>query len=136
MWLLTRGGEGWGGRRRFPASAGVTVEGQPLSVINKADCFTGAAGARKRECAMSVSEADNVWNVAAGKPLGAGEGLTFVLSFPKDIVAVVEPEAVEKGLGIWGVLGILALVLIGYIILPAWLFLHWWRVGRDPKIDP
>ncbi|HLB60799.1 MAG TPA: DUF2207 domain-containing protein [Patescibacteria group bacterium] len=132
-WNVT--GNGW----EVPivsASAGVTVEGQPLSVINKADCFTGAAGARKRECAMSVSEADNVWNVAAGKPLGAGEGLTFVLSFPKDIVAVVEPEPVNQGLHPFVIVAMVALFATGYILLPAWLFFHWRRAGRDPKIDP
>jgi len=67
----------------------------------------------------------------------SGEGLSVVVSFPKNIVAVLEPKEyisfwntfVGKLVGL--VIGLL--VLLWYIGLPFFIVYKWFKTGRDPK---
>jgi len=101
----------------------------------RVDCFTGAEGSTEHLCA-GERQFDGTIYIGSKRALDVGEGLTLVLSFPKDIVAVVEPEPVNQGLHPFVIVAMVALFATGYILLPAWLFFHWRRAGRDPKIDP
>lgn len=93
--------------------------------------YTGSYGATSQDYQASTRGNDNQVTFETTKALGAGEGLTIAVAFPKG--AVTPPTEAEQ----WGyyladnrmiVLGGagLVLVLIYYAIA-------WWRVGRDPK---
>jgi uncharacterized membrane protein YgcG len=71
--------------------------------------------------------------------LGYKEGLTFVLGFPKNMVAVLEPK---EYMPFWEtILGKIILFLFGlailfwYLILPFYIAYRWFKYGRDPKGD-
>ena len=102
-------------------------------------CYTGRPGSTTTNCTTNV-EGDTL--VLQGtRTLLAGEGMTFVLGFPKGVVAVVEPKpfvpfwATWYGkLLFWTLLtGFVATSLVWYVIYPIWIIVKWYRFGRDPK---
>lgn len=104
----------------------------------KTACYTGTLGSAESLCSFeSLSLNDRAKIVTKSvNSLGGGESLTVVVSFPKNIVAVLEPKAfvsfwntfVDK-LVSW-LLSLLA--LIWYVGLPFFIILKWLRSGRDP----
>lgn len=96
----------------------------------KTTCFTGIVGSKASDCNY-----DNQFK--SNKALMAGEGLTVVVSFPKNIVAVLEPKEFvsfwESWIGklISWLFGLLALTW--YVFLPFYIVYRWIRYGRDPK---
>ncbi|OGG11658.1 hypothetical protein A2Z00_01590 [Candidatus Gottesmanbacteria bacterium RBG_13_45_10] len=107
----------------------------PQSSIQVA-CYTGATGATFSNCNSSL-DANNRLTIQTTQPLGAFEGLTIVVGFPKNVVAVLEPKPYVP---FWETItGKILLVLIGigailwYIGLPIWIITHWLKYGRDPK---
>lgn len=114
---------------RFP-------EGVQMTAV-KTICYTGAAGSTAQDCKV-LSEQNS--SSASAANLSTGSGLTLVASFPKGLVAVLEPKpytAFENTLlgkiiiGIFiALLGIGA--LIWYIILPIYIPIKWYLTGRDP----
>ncbi len=110
----------------------------PMSEVTAA-CFTGAAGATDQNC-VARKDAGKV-RFSTSVPLAAGEGMSIVVGFPRDIVAVREPTPIigffDTPLGkivrvIVIVLGA-AIGLAWYFALPVWIIRQWYQFGRDPK---
>jgi hypothetical protein len=102
----------------------------------KVACYTGAAGSTEQNC---TATANGVVTGTTSVPLYAKSGFTFVVSFPKQIVAVLEPKLyVPFWETTWGrnvsfILGVFA--FIWYIGLTLAIPLIWFVFGRDPKAD-
>ena len=134
-WNVT--GEGWSVPIR-EADVRVIFPGalSPESVTTA--CYTGAGGSRISNCTGSF--ANGVATIALTDPLGAYEGLTIVLGFPKNTVAELNPVPVisffDTPIGkIVRVLLFITGTVVGilwYIAYPIWIIYKWYRVGRDP----
>ncbi len=127
-WLVNQ--ENVNGTVRLP-------EGIEMSMV-KTRCFVGTSGSTEENCKI-ISELSST---SVSAPLvESGRGLTIVVSFPKGLVAVLEPKlytAFENtwyGMLILGILfGLLALIALGwYVILPIYIPVKWWLSGRDPR---
>lgn len=98
-------------------------------------CYTGYKGSTITDCDMKIE--DNVVSISSKNVLSANEGLTIVVGFPKNLVAVLEPKEVisfwQTLLGKLVGLGIALLILFWYIIYPIKIILKWIFHGRDPS---
>ncbi|HEX7542472.1 MAG TPA: DUF2207 domain-containing protein, partial [Patescibacteria group bacterium] len=56
----------------------------------KGKCYTGNVGSTLNDCVSNVNKNNTVFKT--NNQLEAGQGLTIVVSFPKNIVAVLEPK--------------------------------------------
>ena len=101
----------------------------------KGQCFTGNLGSSESSCVSTINADNSVFETK--NQLEAGQGLTIVVSFPKNIVAVLEPK---EFISFWNtfvgklvswLLGLLA--LIWYVGLPFFIVYKWFKTGRDPK---
>ncbi|MGB9609299.1 MAG: DUF2207 domain-containing protein [Minisyncoccia bacterium] len=105
----------------------------------KMNCYTGIYGASEKNCQFYLLP-DRVKDgiiFETNKLLNQGEGLTIVIGFPKNIVAVLEPKEYKT---FWGtVLGkiifilITLLIVLWYVFLPFYIIYRWFKYGRDPK---
>jgi len=89
--------------------------------------YTGTFGSREQEGRSSVEGHRVVFEAG---PLAVGEGLTVVVGWPK---GVVRPPADWQNL-LWWITDNWGL-LLGVLLPPVvggFLFLRWWRHGRDP----
>jgi uncharacterized membrane protein len=104
----------------------------------KGVCYTGILGSRDTSCQVEQYFSDRAKMVIkSDSSLGKGEGVSIVIGFPKNIVAVVEPA---KFVNFWDTFfGRLAscllslLALIWYVGLPFFIVYKWFKNGRDPK---
>jgi uncharacterized membrane protein YgcG len=114
------------------ATARVTLpRGVPAAELS-AEAYTGPQGAQGRD--WRAQAVDGGAEYATTRALGAREGLTIVLAFPKGIVAA--PSGTERAA--WFVADNRAAGVGGFGVLAvaAWLYARWRRVGRDPKAGP
>jgi len=128
-WNVT--GSGWTfaiDRARARVTLPRAVPAQQLA----AEGYTGPQGARGADFAARVADGGAEYETT--QRLAPREGLTIVLSFPKGVVAA--PSAVERtrwflqqnvGAGV---------ALGGLLLVWAFLYRRWDRVGRDPKPGP
>ena len=102
----------------------------------KTICYTGNLGSNVSDCSYLVNDRGQD-NIKSNRILLTNEGLTIVVSFPKNIVAVLEPKEFVPFFETWLgklVMGLMGLVgLIWYIFLPFYIIYRWIRFGRDPK---
>jgi len=102
----------------------------------KTACFTGITGSNVSDCNYLINDSGQD-NIKASQPLSAGEGLTIVIGFPKNIVAVLEPKEFVSFWDTWVgklLIGLMGLIgLIWYVFLPFYIIYRWIRYGRDPK---
>ena len=97
-----------------------------------AEAYTGQQGARDRNAKVSV--ADGEFNFETTRRLAPNEGLTIVAIFPKGIVTAPS-ELTQLRWRINDNIG--ELVAVGAVaLLVAFMFVMWWRVGRDPRKGP
>ena len=132
FWNIT--GNGWG----IPineVNVKVTLpEGQIYTEI-PLKCFTGAYGSTEENC--QIQQQGGVITIQA-QSLGAYEGLTIVVGFPKGIVAELPAQKVinfrDTLLG--KILFALAIIgaLFWYLVYPIWIAVKWYRYGRDPDV--
>ncbi|MCX6730389.1 MAG: DUF2207 domain-containing protein [Candidatus Roizmanbacteria bacterium] len=104
----------------------------------KTICYTGSVGSTTQDCKV-VSE-QNSASVSTQR-LDVGSGLTFVVRFPKGLIAVLEPKLYTAFENTWygkiilgvifTILGILA--FIWYVGLPIYIPFKWYWSGRDPR---
>ncbi len=91
----------------------------------KTVCYVGPVGSTETGC--------------QSRPLSSGEGVTIAVSFPKNIVAVLEPKEVvlffSTLLGKIVIVLLIILAILWYIVYPLWIPVKWWKYGRDPKTD-
>lgn len=92
--------------------------------------YTGPEGANGGDYRVRVT-GPGVVRFETTRPLGAGEGLTIAVGFPKGVVA--EPGAAQKQ---WWFLrdnaGVIAGIL-GLLAALGWYVFAWRKVGRDPE---
>lgn len=100
-----------------------------------ANCFTGQSGSTEQLCRQNTKE--NTVSFASQGSLTAGEGMTIVVGFPKNIVAVLEPKPYvtfwESIFGKVTIAFIILALILWYIVYPVWIPIKWLREGRDPK---
>ncbi len=136
-WNIT--GNGW----QVPILAAKTtvILPQVIPVADiKADCFTGYQGEKGNLCQKATYD-DRV-EIISSNVLNAGQGMTIVVGFPKNIVAVVEPKeatsffdtALAKLLVTVFIVVLIGGAILWYIIYPLWLPVKWYLYGRDPDI--
>jgi len=107
-----------------PIDEAVSTVTLPAAIAEKdlkLRCFTGPADSKLENCSIRMSDPQTVRYEA--RQLGATEGLTIVLGFPKNIVTPPAPRS-ETG-DYWGFLW------LPLITLAIALF-FWLRSGRDP----
>ncbi|MDF1543836.1 MAG: DUF2207 domain-containing protein [bacterium] len=109
-------------------SAQVTIN-TPSEIRNMDfSCYTGEFGSKKSDCYFESSE--NGGKFYSTAPLNPNEGMTIAFSFDKGIVA--EPSDFERSLLAlnlpenWGFI----LPIISFFFM----FSHWKKKGRDPKV--
>lgn len=102
----------------------------------EAVCYTGEFGSTDQNC--TIQQEVNQVTVTANTSFSAYQGLTVAVSFPKGIVAVLEPEPyVPFHETFWGRLLISSLILtalLWYVVYPLWLPIRWFLYGRDPFV--
>lgn len=101
------------------------------STINKTACYTGAYGSTETNC--ENSSLNNTASFLAVN-LNPYENLTTAVSFPKGIIAVVEPK--EDKPNVLTVLIVLIIIILYYLFLPFYIIYRWFKYGRDPKTNP
>ncbi len=103
----------------------------PADKLN-AEAYTGPQGSRGRDATASVAEGE--FRFETTRRLAPNEGLTIVAMFPKGIVAA--PSGLTRLH--WTIVdNIGELLAIGAVVLLVlFLFVMWWRIGRDPRKGP
>lgn len=112
-------------------------EGAEMKVV-KTLCFVGSAGSTSQDCKVIT---ENNSTSVSSPHVEVGTGLTIVVSFPKGLVAVLEPKPYTAFENTWYgkfIIGVIfALLAIGalvwYVILPFFIPLKWYLKGRDPR---
>ncbi len=125
-WNVT--GNGWD----FPierASARVHLPDAIESDRIRAEAYTGPSGARGEDYRAETLEEGAYFETT--RPLGAREGLTLVVSWPKGIVH--EPTGRERLIWLLEDNRDLAAGLVGLLLLTGLYLAVWFRVGRDPE---
>jgi len=121
-------GHGW----RFPIDTG-SVEvrlPQPVPVAQMAaEGYSGAFGTQGQDFTTSLP-APGIARWQLARPLQPGEGLTVVLSLPKDLVAA--PGRQQRLLWLLDDNRGVLIALLGLVVLLVFCVLRWRRVGRDP----
>lgn len=101
----------------------------------KVVCYSGTFGSTAKNCSTNVLGL-KVLTYLNGS-LNSNEGLTVAVSFPKGVVAVLEPKPyVTFWETIFGkiVIGFIILAaVLWYIIYPIWIPIKWFKQGRDPS---
>ena len=98
----------------------------------KAEAYTGPQGARGHDATASVEA--GLFRFETTRALAPNEGLTIVAMFPKGIIAAPTQaermaRMIEDNAGeLVGTAGVVAVV--------AFLFMMWWKIGRDPRAGP
>lgn len=124
-WNVT--GNGW----VFPiekATAQVIIPGAVPEQL-KLDGFTGPQGATDKNFNIDLSSGQPFF--ATVKPLGAHEGLTIVVGWPKGIIA--EPALAQKLRYFFSDNAGAIVGLVGLLIILLYFLVAWERVGRDPR---
>ena len=104
----------------------------------KLQCYTGLKGSTETLCNQNYQNNQAVFQ--SQLPLSPGSGLTIVFSFPKGLVAVLEPTpytpfwqtAFGKILTLILAISFLLVIVFWYLVYPVWIIIKWFRVGRDP----
>jgi uncharacterized membrane protein YgcG len=129
-WNVT--GNGWD----FPidrASASVSLpEDVPRGMLTH-EGYTGPQGSSATNLISEVNKFTGTVDFTTIKSLGAQEGLTIVVGFPKGYVH--QPTAAEKGAIYLKADRTLWAVLVGLLVVMSYYLLAWFVVGRDPKSD-
>lgn len=97
-------------------------------------CYTGARGSTSQDCKTAYIDGKVV--VSMDKGLNPREGVTVSVSFPKDIVSVLEPKEDRSALlmGVFKVL-ITLVFIIWYIFLPIKLLIDWFKERKFVKTN-
>jgi uncharacterized membrane protein len=110
------------------ASAVVTLNGVAKIANPQTACYTGDYGSNEKDCTFEPFA--NGARFATSRNLRTGEGLSVVLGWEKGLVAA--PTAWQKFL--WDINlaenWVFVLPFISFIFL----FMRWFRFGRDPKV--
>jgi uncharacterized membrane protein len=111
-----------------------TVTIPKTGTIDNVTCYTGGYGSTEQNCLSRKSQNNASFSAIN---LNTNEGLTIVASFPKSIIAVVEPKEDKPGI-ISSIISLLFLLgaFFWYFIAPFAIIINWFRAGRDPETSP
>ncbi len=130
-WNVT--GNDW----NIPIASASTSVSLPENVdipFRTVECYTGITGSSERNCSFESTISSAV--VATNLPLNPQEGLTLVVTFPKNLVLELNPvEVVSFWDTIGGKITLIVIIIAAfswYIIYPIYLPLKWYLSGRDP----
>ena len=112
------------------ASATVALPGDGARGKLKVEAYTGAQGSTARDATAGI-DSDGHAVVATRRALPAQHGLTLVAMFPKGIVS--EPTLADQARWFGRDNRREAILFGGLVVLVLFLYVQWWRVGRDPK---
>jgi len=112
------------------ASANVTLPAPVSADKLETWAYTGALGATAVDASATITSPGQV-TFRTTRPLGAREGLTIVVTWPKGIVA--EPTRTERFTAILRDNAHLLAGLGGFALLLTYYIIVWAKVGRDPE---
>jgi uncharacterized membrane protein YgcG len=122
-------GTGWA----FPIDSGQVDVHLPMPVEPEqmsAEAYVGYQGARGNEYRAEIIEPGHAqWQLT--RPLQASEGFTIVLSFPKGLIP--PPSVARHAMWLLKDNGGTLIALLGLLLLVAYCWREWSRVGRDPR---
>lgn len=123
-WNVT--GNGW----IFPMeTVTATVTLPAAATATNLTAYTGAQGERRRD--FTATHFANTASFATTQPLPAEAGLTIVVEWPKGIV---QPPSVAASLWYFFRDNLNAVIAIGgWLLVVAYFYGAWYRVGRDPR---
>lgn len=99
------------------------------AVISDLSAYTGVAGSTEQAVTITRNS-DNSATFRTQRPLAAGEGMSFAVSFQKGVVQF--PQGFDAFLQEASDLREVWLPVVAVLLLLAYNFGAWWRVGRDP----
>ena len=114
------------------AQARVTLPRQVPAAQLAAEGYTGPQGARGADYAARVVDGGAEYETT--RPLAPREGLTIVLTFPKGVVAA--PSSVQRARWFLSENVGVGVAIGGLLLVCAFLYRRWDRIGRDPKPGP
>jgi len=134
-WNIT--GNGWEVPIRYTNSH-ITLPNEIEKGQIQALCFSGSYGSQDSNC--EILNDNQTLHIQSNNFLNPYEGLTAVMGFPKNIVAVLMPvEYVpfwETPFGKLVLLFIIFAALVWYVILPVIIIMKYFKYGRDPYVGP
>ncbi len=109
----------------------------PVAAVQTA-CYSGPLrSSDQSNCKITSTDSQVEFAYSGLQPLQSGEGITVVVGFPKNVVAVLEPKPyVTFWESIWGKITLVLIIIsaiLWYIIYPIWIPIKWLQQGRDPK---
>jgi len=121
------------------ASSTITLPSAVSTEDVKGVCYTGYFGSIETDCDVSVSGDSVTINSLNSYPISSG--LTVAVSFPKNVVAVLEPTEVINFSDTWYgkiiifliTLTVFIAAVLWYIFLPLRIGWKWLTQGRDPS---
>ncbi|MET0435873.1 MAG: DUF2207 domain-containing protein [Devosia sp.] len=99
------------------------------AVISELSAYTGVAGATEQAVTITRNS-DTEATFRTQRALAAGEGMSFAVSFQKGIIQL--PQGFDALLQEASDLREVWLPVVAVLLLLAYNFGAWWRVGRDP----
>ena len=99
------------------------------AVISELSAYTGVAGSTE-QAVTTTRNSDNTATFRTQRELGPGEGMSFAVSFQKGVIAL--PQGLDALLQEASDLREVWLPVLAVLLLLAYNFGAWWRVGRDP----
>lgn len=110
----------------------------PINDVD-AKCFTGISGSSVSNCQVNIL--NKSISISSNNPLSINEGITMVVSFPKNYFAILEPKLYipfwESMIGKFIAFVLSSIFFLGiffwYIFYPIYIVYKWFRYGRDPS---
>jgi uncharacterized membrane protein len=125
-WNVT--GSGWESPISAVKAEIILPQGAPAGPLIQAECFTGPEGFGEKNCSYAPLSGNSGGIIfMTTRSLGAGEGLTVVFGFPKDIV--VKPSIISSISNTIKDNPILFLPLFIFLGM----YLVWRKYGKDPE---
>ncbi len=89
-------------------------------------CYSGISGSTASNCSIFAKnlEGYSFVKITADKRLVAGEGVTSVIGFPKNLVAVLEPKAYFDP--IWIIMFVISMFVLVSLYIHAVIIKRWW----------
>lgn len=135
-WNLT--GNDW----KVPIISSSTIINYPEEIPANSiggKCFTGLYGSSASDCQINILR--KTINISTNNPLSINEGISSVISFPKNYFAVLEPKLYtpfwQTLFGKFLSLVFKSIFFVGiffwYVFYPIYIVYKWFRYGRDPS---
>lgn len=127
-WNVT--GNGW----EFSiARASATVQLPQGADVTRATAFTGAQGSTQQNFEEYLREPGRI-GLRTTEVLGPGQGFTIAVEWPAGFVT--RPTSADEARNFLSDNRTLIIGILGLLIVGAYFFWAWVRVGRDPEIGP